>query len=93
MANNLTKNPWVIDTVGDLDDVGTYRVPGIRWVAPNAAAGQIVKLTDASSRTFWSTVASGGNYVEADRITVRSQHPVGLRLEQMGTGTMYIEFL
>lgn len=90
MANDLTKNPWIVDTVGVLVASDIVRVRGIRWVG-GTTAGHVARLTDGSSRTFWSAVASGSNYIESDRPQVLNANPVGLKLEQLGSGILYIE--
>ena len=69
MANDLTTNPWRIDTAAaGLIVLGSIFIKGMRWVAPGAAAGNACIVQDTNSKTKWESVAAGPNHVEADEV-------------------------
>lgn len=92
MANDLTKNPWIIDTAGAgaLTTLNA-KIKGFRWVSAAAAAGHACVVQDQNSRTIWESVAAGANHVDAD--TFDSTDTVsGIKVPTLASGKLYIEF-
>lgn len=90
MANATTKNPWVLDTTGAIDDTGTYRVRTIRWVGGTFAS--TAKLTDAASNAFWEGVGTSASYSTQTDFGARVMQAKGIRLESLSAGRLYIHF-
>lgn len=58
MANNLTGNPWFIDTVGVIWHGNVY-IKNILWNKPTA--GGALKIVDDAGRTIIDTVANASD--------------------------------
>jgi hypothetical protein len=91
MANDLTSNPWVIDTpgAGVISDLKLY-VKGVRWIEATTA-GHIAEIQDKNGKTKWRSVASAANYVEADMIENIVKWD-GIKVPTLGSGKLYIEY-
>lgn len=90
MSNDITGNPWVIDTASSTTVLSRgWRLTriAVRWVGGSAAGHQAI-INDASGRLLWKSVANGANYVEADVIKQEAQ---GLIVPTLDSGTLYIE--
>lgn len=87
MANDLTNRPWVIDSTGVLT-TDRLRLRGIRWVGATTAA-HVAELKDSAGRVVWSSVAGGGNNVEADSPTF---DVLGLQCTTLASGKLYVEY-
>jgi hypothetical protein len=91
MANDLTKNPWLIDTPG-ATTLTTERlyVKGVRWVGASTAGHQAV-IQDRNSRVVWESVASGADHVESDLIETPDAGWDGMKVPTLQSGKLYIE--
>ena len=88
MANDLTKNPWQVDTAaGTVLTTMKLRVKGVRWVGATTA-GHTAIIHDQNSRIVWRSVATGANYVESDLI---ENDWDGLIVPTLASGILYIE--
>lgn len=91
MANDLTKNPWVIDTVGATSQfIGPVYINSMRWVP--TAAGDDITVTDKNGNTIWTvTNALTGGVAGTLSIDLRDQPPYqGFIVSAMGGGTLYV---
>ena len=61
MANDLTANPWVLDSTGALV-TNERTIDYVRWVN-GTTAGHQCKLTDAAGAIVFDSYATGANYV------------------------------
>ena len=95
MANDLTKNPWVIDTPSatNLTTVWTD-VRGIRWVAPSSVAGNEANVQDQNGNVIFRSLATGANtsVSEAFEASRYGKHINGLRVPTLDSGIIYIDF-
>lgn len=93
MANDLTINPLRVDTAGAGAIVTTpIRIHKIRWTGATTA-GHTAVIRDQNNNHFWSSVASGANYVEeSDFSTDQLQRNVinGLIVPTLGSGVLHI---
>ena len=88
MANDLTKNPWKIDTAAaTVLSTLKLRVKGVRWVGATTA-GHTAVIHDQNSRLVWTSVATGANYVESDLI---ENDWDGLIVPTLASGILYLE--
>lgn len=88
MANDLTKNPWVIDTAGLLT-LDLQNVKSLRWVSKTAAGGDQVILKDAlGTRIIWESVATGANF--KDETFFEEVLRDGMNLTTIGSGKFYV---
>ena len=88
MANELEKDPMVIDTASpNVIITDRLRIKSIRWVYEGASAGDNVEVQDAAGNTIWETVASGANYSESELI---EQDVTGLIILTLAGGKLYI---
>jgi len=93
MANNLTINPYVLDTPGGgTITTNVLHLKKLRWVGATAAGHQCV-LTDQSGNVFWESFAAGANYVEETDFSTYNQKGNtlnGIRLTILGSGRLYL---
>ena len=89
MANILSGNPWILDTVGTLTSE-RVRLTGVRWVGATTATHTAV-LTDGTGQVIWASEGAGSSYVEADSFSPTRLY-CGLRLTALGSGKVYVEF-
>ncbi len=95
MGNDLTKNPWLVDTAAStVLSADALRIRGVRWVGATTA-GHAATITDKNARIVWTSVATGANYVESDMINTgdRGWDWDGLAVPTLASGKLYIEFL
>ena len=85
MANNVTGNPYTLDTTGVII-AGTTElsIDFVRWVGGTTAGHQCI-LMDASSAIIWRSIAPAANYVE--QAPIRKRY-FGLTLDTLGSGTV-----
>jgi hypothetical protein len=93
MANNVSRNPLVIDTAGGSPiTTQQLRIRKLRWVGGSAAGHQAI-VQDQFGNVFWESIAAGANYVEeTDFSTDLTQRTVvsGLTVPTLGSGKLYI---
>ena len=95
MANNLLYNPWILDTVANIDTSSIeLRVRGIKWVAATTAGHTAVIKSGDDSHVIWEDVCPGSNYVAYDTLGDQRGGIVfhGFRLTALGSGRLYIYF-
>jgi len=95
MANDLTGNPWRIDTPTTFSlCTGLHlRLKHIRWVAATTAGHQAI-LVDDSSALVWRGVASGANFEESDlhHNEIRIDKPIGLYASALQSGEIDVTY-
>lgn len=91
MANDLTKNPWIVDTASatNLTD-DKMRLRSIRWTG--ATAGNAATVADGAGRTIWSSLAEGPNIPQVKDFPERGLDVAGLRVPTLASGTLYLEY-
>lgn len=88
MANDLTADPWIVDTAGaGVLSTNKIYIKSVRWVG-GTTAGHTAVIHDQKSNIIWSSVASGANYVESEII---EQWIDGLIVPTLASGTLYIQ--
>ncbi len=91
MANDLTGDPWKIDTAAGNTTTpaatGQLTVTRVRWVGASTA-GHACILKDGQGRVRWHSIASGSNYVEGDSGFAAN----GLIVDTIQSGTLYLYF-
>lgn len=91
MANDLTSNPWIIDTAGaGVISSERLRVKGVRWAEATTAA-HVAEIQDKNGKVKWRSVASGVNYVESDLIESLGGDWDGIKVPTLGSGKLYIQ--
>lgn len=91
MANDLTKNPWIIDTAGATSTwTGPVHIRQMEWVP--AAAGDDLTVTDKNGNTIWSvTNALADGVAGKESIDLRGRTPwQGFIVSAIGGGTLYV---
>ena len=98
MANDLTGNPWVVDTASatpiTTDDVF---LDTIRWVGATTAGHQaIVKDNKGTPDTIYEGLASGANFIDERSFGAEYAGPRrvvgGLAVTTLSSGKLYIYF-
>ena len=98
IANDLTGNPWVVDTASatpiTTDDV---YLDTIRWVGATTAGHQaIVKDNKGTPDTIYEGLASGANFIDERSFGAEYAGPRrvvgGLSVTTLGSGKLYIYF-
>ena len=95
MANDLTKNPWKVDTqAATVLSTSPLRVRGVRWVG-GTTAGHLATIKDQNGRIVWTSVAAGANHVESDLTNSgpNGWNWDGLIVDDLDSGILYIELL
>ena len=96
IANDLTGNPWVVDTASatpiTTDDVF---LDTIRWVGATTAGHQaIVKDNKTSPATVYEGLANGANFIDERSFGAEYAGPRrvvgGLAVTTLGSGKLYI---
>jgi hypothetical protein len=92
MANDLTANPIVLDTVSATSlTTRQFAVVKIRWYAPGAAATNAVNITDGAGTSKWRSIATGANYVEESSWDIDAPLVFdGLKVPTLASGTVYL---
>lgn len=93
MANDVTFNPFVIDTATSSDLIAgqRIRIKSIKWVG-GTTAGHAAVVTDAAGHVIWKDVATGANYVSSDLIENVHAMWSGLKVPTLASGVLYIEY-
>ena len=86
MADDLTSNPWVIDTTGAKAS-GELRIDRISW--KNATTlNHTVLIVDAAGKTIFEDFASGATYNVSYPI---GRVYTGLTVSTLSSGKLYID--
>lgn len=89
MANDLTTNPWVIDTASaSVLSSMLMRVKTVRWVGATTA-GHKATIKDRNGKVMWDSVAAGANYVESELIEDITSWD-GIAVTALDSGKLYI---
>lgn len=92
MANNVTGNPFIIDTAGaSAVYTGPLVMDRFRWVGATTVAHQCV-VTDGDGKVLFESFATGPNYV--DETYCGDQHKIirDLKVPTLGSGKLYVYF-
>ena len=91
MANDLTQNPWKIDTAGAgiISAMNLY-VKSLRWVGATTA-GHTVTVKDSAGKVKYTSMASGANYVE-NALIENNVRWNGLIVDVLASGIIYLEY-
>lgn len=95
MANDLTDNPWIIDTAATLDS-GTagLRISHIKWVNPSGVAGDACVIQNgAGTRVTWEAVCPGGNFDADIDFGERGLATRGIKVSTLSRGRLYLYFV
>lgn len=86
MANNLTGNPWVIDTAGSIFS-GEVRIDRIAW--KNATTlNHTVLIVDSAGNMIFEDFASGATYNTSEP---RGRIYTGVTVTTLNSGKLYID--
>jgi len=86
MANDLTGNPWVIDTAGALTSL-EVRIDRIAW--KNATTlNHTVLIVDGSGKMIFEDFASGATYNTSEP---RGRTYSGVTVSTLNSGKLYID--
>jgi hypothetical protein len=96
MANDLTKNPLIVDSATSnalIPTTQTIVIERIRWHDAGGSAGDRAVVQDGFGNLLWNTTASGSNYEEVEDMTwlqkkTRTLH--GLLVPTLSSGTLNI---
>jgi hypothetical protein len=92
MANDLTKNPWRVDTPGaSVLAADRIYVKGVRWVGATTAGHEAI-IQDKNNRNVWRSLAAGANNVESDLIESIPGYWDGMKVPTLGSGELYITY-
>ena len=91
MPNDLTAQPWKIDTAsGTVLSTDQLHIEAFKVVGPAAMAGDAVDVQDQNGRTIWKTSATGGNFEDEFRVGMLFRSS-GLKVPTLaGTLTLFI---
>ena len=88
MANDLTKQPWIIDTAAaTVLTNDRIRVKAVHWVGATTAGHQAI-VQDPASRELFRADASGVNNV--DRLLFEADWRLGFKVPTLDSGKLYI---
>src|SRR2546428_10619690 len=85
MANNVTVNPWILDTASTVVTAKRVRVEGFLWDGVGAVSGDVVQLTDRNSNVIWQ---SGLPQTTTPIINSPTMFPDSFDFDGISTGTI-----
>ena len=90
MSNDITANPWKIDTASGtaVSTDNNLQIKFVRWVGAATAGDQCV-IQDEDATTFWDAFANATNYTERDELNLKRN---GIIVPTLDSGTLYIYF-
>jgi hypothetical protein len=93
MSNDLTQNPWVVDTASATPITSdAVRVAKFRWVG-GTTAGHECKITNAAGTAIlFSSFAAGANHVDEQTHEIHTLFAAGLAVPTLASGKVYIYF-
>lgn len=93
MANDLTKNPWVVDTAGSAAILTSWAdIRSIQWIG-GTTAGHAAIVQDQNGVVIWRRLAQGANQNFDSEFEGRFGRRVnGLTVPTLDSGTLYITF-
>ena len=92
MANNITGNPWSLDTAAAVT-TETMRVKRSRWVAPAAAGADELIIHDSAGRVVHKAVASGANFQDDQLVETSGPDDwKGVTVNTIDSGTAFIYY-
>lgn len=93
MANDLTKNPWVVDTAAAGAILTAWAdVRSIQWIGATTAGHEAV-VQDQDGRVIWRRLAQGANQNFETEFEGRFGRRInGLIVPTLASGTLYITF-
>lgn len=90
MANDITGNPLVLDTVSAASlTTKTFVVHAVRWVGATTA-GHTVSVQNSAGNVIWASEASGANYVEGEHFDKKPLVFAGLKIPTLASGIVYL---
>lgn len=93
MANDLTKNPFKVDTASGTPILTSWAdLRSIQWTGATTA-GHEAKVTDKDGTVIWQRFAQGANQNWDTEFQGRWGRRVnGLTVPTLGSGTLYFTF-
>ena len=93
MANDTTRNPWIIDTASATAILTSWAdVRSFQWIGATAAGHELV-VQDQDGRVIWRRLSQGDNHIFESIYENRYGLGVnGLIVPTIGSGTLYITF-
>ena len=94
MANQVTGNPWIIDTAsGSAILTSMAQVRSFRWTG-GTTAGHSCVVQDQNGKVVWDSFANGANFLDEKVFEERHGRTVnGLIVPTLGSGKLYIDFV
>jgi hypothetical protein len=90
MSNDLTKNPWLIDSAAStVLSTNQLRITAIRFVGATTA-GHECKLTDQNGVIIFSSFATAANFLDSQIFPNGGLQVSGLIAPTLGSGKVYV---
>lgn len=95
MANDVTTNPFVLDTASSTVTADTVRLASIRWSGATTDAHTAV-LTNTAGKVIWSTVGQKPTTGAVMDVETTFPEPglntLGLKVGALGSGKLYVTY-
>ena len=93
MANDLTANPWVVDTASATAiTADKIRVDKFRWIG-GTTAGHTCIVKNSAGKTVWSSIAAGANFIDdSSNASAHLFDCKGIAVTTLASGILYIYF-
>lgn len=93
MANDLTRNPWVVDTASATAILTDWAdVRSIQWIGATTSGHEAI-VQDQNNVVLWKRASQGANQNFDTEFEGRWGRRVnGLLVPTLGSGTLYITF-
>ncbi len=90
MSNDLTQNPWIIDTAASttISTDNNLKLNYVRWVNATTSGHQCV-IQNEDGMVIWESYANAANYVERDQLKRTIN---GMIVPTLDSGKLYIYF-
>lgn len=94
MANDLTKNPFIVDTAGATAIFSdALAISTIEWIGATTAGHRAV-VKDKDGNVMWESFANGSNFIDRKAFDSYpfSKFQRGLIVDTLGSGKLYITY-
>jgi len=90
LANDLTKRPWLVDTVSSTTQItGRIKVKSIRWASITSVGDELIILDDAGTKIFQLTNPTAKNSLD---VFLDAWWTNGFRVSTLGSGIVFIDY-
>jgi hypothetical protein len=93
MANDLTANPWIVDTASATAlTADLIRVAKFRWVGATTAGHECKVTATDTDRVIFRSLAAGANHIDEQTHENEQFNTLGIIVVTLTSGILYIYY-